>query len=130
MKSGLGFRSLALGGAVTGAAVTALESVCTGQLLVPSLVLIIESGRNVRQAAGLLLAYNVMFVVPLVVIFALSWLGMETGVLVRWSRKNVVMSKVLLGGLFLALVAAMLALRGEYYQAVLRLLQTYWVSAG
>ncbi len=45
MRRGLGTGSLALGGFMVGAAVTGLESVCTGQVYLPTLVLIIKHGR-------------------------------------------------------------------------------------
>ncbi|MDI6774915.1 MAG: hypothetical protein QME60_05915 [Verrucomicrobiota bacterium] len=111
VKRGIGFRSVALGGAAVGAAATALESACTGQVLVPTLALIIRGGRSVRHELSLLMAYNAMFVVPLVIAFVLVHGGLRAEALARWSRNNVALSKTLLGILFLALAAAMLALR-------------------
>ena len=98
-----GLGRLALGGLVVGGLVTALESVCTGQVYVPTMVLVIKSGGLASQAWSYLLLYNAMFVVPLVLVFVLTFMGMRTQTLLEWSKKNVVFSKVLLGLFFLAM---------------------------
>ncbi len=110
MKRGLRRRNLLLGGLGIGLIVTVLESVCTGQVYVPALVLMIKSGDSVWRCAGYLAVYNAIFVVPLVVILALTCWGLGTPALVAWSRRNVVISKVLLGLFFTAMAAMMLAM--------------------
>ncbi|MEI6219119.1 MAG: hypothetical protein WCP86_09480, partial [bacterium] len=111
MRAGLAAPSLVFGGLLVGSAVTILESVCTGQLYVPTMALIIrDSGPGLgieSRAWAYLLAYNVMFVVPLAVVFLVSYFGLRTDALLRWSKQNVVVSKILLGALFLALAALM-----------------------
>lgn len=107
MRSGLGIGSLALGGLFMGAVVTALESVCTGQVYVPTLVLMIKSGKVVSRAWFYLLLYNAMFVVPLIFVFVLTCFGLRMETLVKWSKKNVVISKLLLG-CFFAVMAALI----------------------
>lgn len=44
MKGGMGHKSVVVGGLVTGVVVTALESVCTGQIYIPTLVMLIKFG--------------------------------------------------------------------------------------
>ena len=44
-----------------------------------------------------------MFIGPLVAVFLLTYFGLKTRTLLDWSRKNVVISKVLLGLFFLAM---------------------------
>jgi hypothetical protein len=111
MKKGLSFRSLVLGGLAVGAAVTAMESVCTGQVYVPTLVLIVKSGESAWRGLNWLLLYNAMFILPLAIVFMLSYVGMQTEALVRLGRRNVVVSKVLLGTWFLALAAVVILTR-------------------
>jgi hypothetical protein len=110
MKRGLRNRSLLLGGLGIGAAVTLLESVCTGQVYVPALVLMIKSGESVLRCALYLALYNTVFVLPLAVLLGLTCFGLGTPALVEWSRKNVVISKTLLGLFFLGMTLMMLAL--------------------
>lgn len=111
MRAGLGAGSLILGGILIGTTVTALESVCTGQVYVPTLVLVIREGKTVTKAWPLLLLYNTMFILPLVLAFILTYFGLRTGTLMAWSRKNVVPSKTLLGCFFLAMAILMLVLK-------------------
>lgn len=107
MRDRLKTGSLLLGGFVIGASVTALESVCTGQLYLPTLVVVLHLGLGRARELGLLLLYNVMFVTPLAVVFALVYQGLKTERLLDWSRRNVVPSKVALGLLFLAMMAGL-----------------------
>lgn len=106
MRTGVRSKNLVTGGLIIGALVTALESVCTGQVYVPTLVLVITShpGPNlVGKAWSYLLLYNAMFIMPLVVVFMLTYFGLKTDTLIQWSKKNVVISKILLGCFFLAM---------------------------
>ncbi|OGV62374.1 MAG: hypothetical protein A2283_17745 [Lentisphaerae bacterium RIFOXYA12_FULL_48_11] len=108
MKEGISVRSLVVGGIVIGVLVTALESVCTGQMYVPTLVVMAKSGMS--KAWGYLLLYNLMFILPLVVVFILTYFGLRTPTLLEWSKKNVVVSKVLLGSFFLVLAVLVMML--------------------
>ena len=55
-------------------------------------------------------AYNTMFILPLVVVLALTCQGLQTPTLVEWSCRNVVFSKVLLGLFFLAMAVLVLVM--------------------
>lgn len=104
MRGGLGSASLIAGGLITGTVVTALESVCTGQVYVPTLVLILKNSAFSAGRAWLyLVSYNLMFVLPIVLVFAAVYRGLRTDVLLAWSRKNVVFSKSLLALFFLGM---------------------------
>lgn len=95
-------------GLVCGAGVTLLESVCTGQMYLPTLVFMSREGGGCR-AWGLLLLYNVLFIVPLFAVFTLGALGVRSQRLADWTRRHVVPSKLLLAVVFLALSAFLLA---------------------
>jgi hypothetical protein len=107
MRSRLAGGGLVAGAFGLGAGVTFLESVCTGQMYVPTLVYVIHSGASNARTWGLLLLYNAMFVLPLIVVFVLAYRGAGTGFFLSWSRRHVVPSKVLLGTLFLVLAAVL-----------------------
>ncbi len=105
MRRGLGNTSIISGGLLIGSAVTVLESVCTGQVYVPTLALILkDSAFSASRAWMLLLIYNALFVLPLVLVFVAVYFGLRTETLLNWSRRNVVTSKFLLG-LFFVLMA-------------------------
>ena len=103
MRRGLGMGSVAAGGLVVGCAVTVLESVCTGQVYLPTLAVIVKSGLGTPRELGLLVLYNVMFVVPLAVAFVLTYQGVKTEAFVGWSKQHVVVSKVALGVVFVVM---------------------------
>jgi hypothetical protein len=53
----------------------------------------------------------VIFVLPLVVTLALTCGGLSTPALVEWSRRNVAVSKMLLGAFFLVMTIMLVVLR-------------------
>ncbi|MEI7881890.1 MAG: hypothetical protein WCI95_13600, partial [bacterium] len=109
MKGGMGHKSVVVGGLVTGVVVTALESVCTGQIYIPTLVMLIKCGGGYSsRAIGYLLAYNLMFVLPLVILFILVYQGLKWQAVLEWSKRNVVVSKTLMGLFFITMAVMML----------------------
>lgn len=110
IRRGLQSRYLLPGAFVTGMLVTVLESVCTGQIYVPTLALMVkESGAGGRWVWYLLL-YNAMFLLPLLLLFAAAWRGTTTRIFLDWSRKNAVYGKIAAGCLLLLLAALILIL--------------------
>lgn len=104
MRRGLKPGHLVLGGLFIGILVTALESVCTGQVYVPTLILILKDNALAEgRAWQLLLLYNTMFILPIVLVFIAVYFGLRTDTLLAWSRRNVVVSKSLLGLFFIAM---------------------------
>lgn len=83
--------------------VTLIESVCTGQVYVPTLLYLANHAGGVNQWWGLLLLYNLMFILPLVAVFVLTLGGIKVQALLMLSRHDVVMAKVLMGVFLLGL---------------------------
>ncbi|MBA4386598.1 MAG: hypothetical protein C0404_01375 [Verrucomicrobia bacterium] len=111
LMTGLG-RGAQVGTAfAVGALVTGIESVCTGQLYVPALAFVVRTGADTSRGIGLLLLYNVMFVVPLTVVLVVARHGIRLAELTRLGARGVVVGKVALGAVFLMLAAGMAALR-------------------
>ena len=108
MRSGLKFHYLLAGAFTVGVLVTVLESVCTGQVYLPTLVLMSREFGAGSRWFGYLLLYNLMFILPLLLLFLAAWRGTSMPVFLNWSRKNVVAGKTALGCLFLLLAALML----------------------
>jgi cytochrome c biogenesis protein CcdA len=108
MRERLSLRHLVPSTALIGVLVTLLESVCTGQVYVPTLVFLTTHPELGRRAWTLLVIYNVMFVVPLAVVTAAACYGTRSQRLMEWSRRNVVRSKVLLGLFFAGLAVVLL----------------------
>ena len=93
-------------GLLCGFVVTLLDSLCTGQVYVPVLAMLARDARSFR-ALVLLALYNLAFIAPLVAVFVLAAKGADSARMSRWSKRNVVPSKVILALVF-ALLAALL----------------------
>lgn len=96
-------RRVAAAALACGAVVTVIESVCTGQVYLPTLVYLVRSGHSVPRNSLLLLLYNTAFILPLAAVLVLACLGIQAGALVRWSTRHVTAGKLLLGLFFLGL---------------------------
>jgi cytochrome c biogenesis protein CcdA len=107
MRSGLGFGGPVISGFLIGAAVTILESVCTGQGYLPVLVYLVKHDTSRLYVWLLLVLYNLLFVAPLAVVFFCFHRGMQINRLLDWSRRNLVLVKVILG-LFFSAIAILL----------------------
>jgi len=110
MRNNLGYRCLLPGMFVTGVLVTVLESVCTGQIYLPTLILMAKESGTKNRWIWYLLLYNTMFLLPLLFLFFASWWGVTTHIFLRWSRNNVIYGKIAIGCFFLLLSALLIIL--------------------
>ena len=95
---------------VVGFLVSLIEAVCTGQVYLPTIAVILkEANQDFWRAMMYLLTYNLMFIVPLVIIFALSVLGYESKTFNEFLRKHLGLTKLALCLLFLGLLILLLA---------------------
>lgn len=101
---------LLLAAAAVGFVVSGVEAVCTGQVYLPTCVVILkEAGSQSWKAAEYLILYNLMFVLPLVLVFVLTLCGKESATFNSWLKKHLGLSKFLLCCVFLGLLLLMLA---------------------
>ena len=94
--------AVGLTGFVCGVGVTVLDSLYTGQVYVPVLALLSREREAWRQLA-LLLLYNLAFIAPLLTVFVLAANGATAERMSRWSKRNVVPSKLALAAVFFVL---------------------------
>lgn len=88
---------------VIGFLVGVLEFPCTGQIYFP-IILVLRKVPSLRvHALGYLLFYNVMFVIPLLVVFAFVYWGTTSDRLIRFLEKRSGIVKILTAVLFFAL---------------------------
>ncbi len=107
MRRGLKFKYLFTGAFFIGVAVTILESVCTGQVYVPTLVLLSNEKGIFSKWFNMLLLYNLMFILPLIGVFALMFSGISILKAVKFTKVNLIVGKITLGLFFLALAVIM-----------------------
>ena len=93
---------------VTGFLVSLLEAVCTGQTYLPTITFILKTAELKLHAAAYLLLYNIMFVIPLFVIFLLALFGVSSGQFSDFLKKHLLVIKILMAILFFGLGALLI----------------------
>lgn len=104
-RRGVAARWLLPGCGAMGMAVTLIGTLCTGQAYLPALAFMARQGS--LRATAMLLAYNAMFVLPLVAILSAALLGWRSVDMAAWSRREVAVAKIALGLLFVVMAGAM-----------------------
>ncbi len=98
-----GALSLSLSAFVVGFFVSLLEGACTGQVYLPTIVLILKNTNLRALAFTYLIIYNLMFILPLIVVFALSLLGFSSQKFNHFLKTNMSGIKFLMFLLFFLL---------------------------
>ncbi len=94
---------LVLAALAVGFCVSLVEAVCTGQVYMPTCVLILQDPELRTCATLYLVLYNLMFIVPLIAVFVLALLGYESKGFNDFFKKHLGLTKILLSLVFLAL---------------------------
>lgn len=94
---------------VTGAVVSLLELACTGQVYLPTIIFMTSVPELQTRAVAYLVLYDLPFVLPLVVVFVLVYMGTTSRQLTSWLRRHAKETKLALPALF-ALLAVWLVL--------------------
>ena len=108
MRKRLNPANLFFSALVIGVLATLIEAVCTGQVYLPTLVLLSRYAETRMRAFPLLMIYNLMFILPLLVVIAAAFFGTRNPRLIEWSKHNVVWGKVAMGTLFVCLAAVLI----------------------
>lgn len=102
-KQDEGVLSLLVSAFVVGFFVSLLEGACTGQVYLPTIVLILKNTNMRALAFSYLIVYNFMFILPLIIIFILSLLGFSSQKFNNFLKNNMSGIKFLMFLLFLLL---------------------------
>jgi cytochrome c biogenesis protein CcdA len=111
ISGNLSNRSLVVGTAITGFLVTLLEAVCTGQVYLPTIILMTRAEGLKLTGWLYLLFYNFLFVLPLLIIMILAYFGLRWDDLSRATQKNLPLLKTVMGIVLIGL-AVFLAVAG------------------
>ena len=95
--------SLAVASLAIGFLVSLLEAICTGQVYLPTIVFILKNTDLRLRALAYLILYNLMFILPLVIVFLLSLLGVSSKLLNNFLKRNLGRIKILLAVVFICL---------------------------
>jgi cytochrome c biogenesis protein CcdA len=99
VRSGQQARTFVVGAFVTGALVSLIELACTGQIYLPTIIFVTSIPELRVQAIGYLVLYNLLFILPLVVVFVLAYFGTTSFELGRFLERNT--ARVKLGAVLL-----------------------------
>lgn len=96
IKHQVSLRYFVLFAIITGVLISTLEFLCTGQIYLPTIIVVASTVPEFQgQAVLLLLLYNLMFILPLVIIFTLVYFGMRSEQLQDVLDKNRALFKLL-----------------------------------
>ena len=94
---------------VVGLVVSILELACTGQIYLPVIISMSTLPEMRGQAISYLVLYNLMFIVPLIVVFVLAFYGTTSRQFTAFLKKNAAAVKIGMALVFLALAVWLLS---------------------
>ena len=109
IRTRLTARSLVAGAISVGFLVAILESLCTGQVYLPTIVFVTRAPGLRAGAVGYLVLYNAMFIVPLVGILCVAYMGVKSESLGSLLRRNLAAVKLAMAVLFAGLGVLVIA---------------------
>ena len=109
IRSGLSARGLLVGSVGVGIVVALLESLCTGQVYLPTLMFVSRAPGLRTAAVSYLLLYNLMFILPLLGIIVLGYFGIKSETLGNFLGRHLAGFKLAMAGLFAGLGVLVMA---------------------
>ena len=98
-------RAFVLGSFTTGLVVSFLELACTGQVYLPTIVFVASQPQLQTRALFFLVLYNLLFILPLVVVFILAYYGTGSKQLSRFLKRRAATVKLAMALLFVVLTS-------------------------
>ena len=105
IREGRKVRAYVAGAFVTGLLISFLELACTGQIYLPTIIFVSSIPELRGRAIFYLVLYNLMFIIPLIVVFILAFYGTTSRQLTEFLRKHAAAVKLGMAALFIALAA-------------------------
>ncbi|MDO9545328.1 MAG: cytochrome c biogenesis protein [Pelolinea sp.] len=103
IRKGRSTNCYVIGAFATGLVVSLLELACTGQVYLPTIIFVSSVPELRLRAIFYLILYNLLFILPLVVVFIMAYFGTSSQELTKFLKKHAAAVKIGLGILFLAL---------------------------
>ena len=105
IRKGRSARSYYIGAFITGLLISILELACTGQVYLPTIIFVSSMPELKLRAISYLVLYNLLFILPLVVVFILAYYGTTSKDLTSFLQKHTGAVKIGMAVLFFALAA-------------------------
>lgn len=107
IRESMGMRAFGLSALVTGFIVSLIELACTGQVYLPTILFVLGIPEMRARAFAYLLLYNLVFILPMVVVFVLAYLGTSSEKLTVFLSRHTSTIKLATAGLFLLLAGGL-----------------------
>ncbi|MFC1606996.1 cytochrome c biogenesis CcdA family protein [Candidatus Latescibacterota bacterium] len=93
-------KSFVIGALIAGFLVSIFELACTGQVYLPTIIFMIENSDSRFIAMRYLLVYNFFFIVPLLVVFGIVFMGVSSNTIAKYMEARVGLVKIVLAFVF------------------------------
>ena len=103
VRVGARHRHFVIAAFVAGIVISFLELACTGQVYLPTILFMLNTGRDVAGAIVFLIVYNLAFIFPLLAVFACAYFGLKSDTLSRLLQRHAAAVKFATAALFLLL---------------------------
>ncbi|MFA6566653.1 MAG: cytochrome c biogenesis CcdA family protein [Victivallales bacterium] len=100
-----------LGAALIGFSVSVFELACTGQTYLPTILFIVNTQGTHMKAVVMLILYNAAFIVPLIIVFMLFFVGVSDRQLSVWLKNHAGKIKLATGVIFIAISVLLLVMQ-------------------
>jgi len=103
IRKGRHASSYVIGSFITGILISFLELACTGQIYLPTIIFVSSIPEMRLQAITYLILYNLLFILPLIVVFILAYYGTTSKDLTKFLKDNAAAVKLGMALVFLIL---------------------------
>lgn len=103
IRKGRSTRQYIIGAFIAGILISFLELACTGQIYLPTIIFVSSIPELRLQAIFYLVIYNLLFALPLVIIFILVYFGTTSQDLTQFLQKNSALVKLAMSIIFIVL---------------------------
>ena len=103
IRKGRNTSNYAFGAFFAGVLISFLELACTGQVYLPTIIFVSSIPEMRLRALLYLVIYNLLFILPLVVIFVLVYYGTTSKDLTKFLQERAALVKFIMGVIFIAL---------------------------
>ncbi|MCX6984510.1 MAG: hypothetical protein NT118_07135, partial [Lentisphaerae bacterium] len=103
IRKNIKLRHYILGAGLIGFFVSVLELACTGQTYLPTVLFIVNTQGVQIKAIMMLISYNAAFIVPLIIVFMLFFIGVTDKQLSVWLKNHAGKIKLATGIIFISI---------------------------
>ena len=103
IRKGRNTRNYIFGAFFAGVLISFLELACTGQVYLPTIIFVSSIPEMRLRALFFLIIYNLLFILPLVIIFVLVYFGTTSKDLTKFLHERAALVKLIMGIIFIAL---------------------------